>query len=140
MAKKGKKHLLEKRFYNNFCRIFPKLPKPLRQVTFHPTRRWPFDFAWPDEKVAVEIQGGGFMAKSGHNTGVGSALDAEKHRAAVLLGWRLLTFTTYDLKKKRIKKRRGGKKLRSIDKINLMDCVKLVGRFIQRERLKEIIK
>lgn len=140
MARKGsKKHLLEQRFFKNFCRKFPNLPKPERQVKFHPTRRWPFDFAWRKEKIAVEIQGGGFMKKGGHNTGIGVAQDYDKHRNAVILGWRLLTFTTYDLKKKRVKKRRGGKKLRPIDKICLMDCVVLTGRFIQRERTRRLL-
>lgn len=140
MARKGgKKYKLEQRFFKNFCRKFPKLPKPERQVRFHPTRKWPFDFAWKEEKIAVEIQGGGFMAKSGHNTGIGSAIDAEKHRTAVIMGWRLLTFTTYDLKKKRIKKRRGGKKLRPIDKTCLMDCVILTGRFLARERARRLL-
>ena len=28
-----------------------------------------FDFAWPDIKLAVEVNGGIWMGKSGHNTG-----------------------------------------------------------------------
>lgn len=80
------------------------------------------------------------MASSGHNTGLGMAKDGDKHRTAVIMGWRLLTFSTYDLKKKRIKKRRKGKKLRPIDKICLMDCVVLTGKFIRRERLRRILK
>ncbi len=34
------------------------LPKPAREYRFHRERRWRFDFAWPDYKVAVEVEGG----------------------------------------------------------------------------------
>lgn len=33
-------------------------PEFVREHRFHPTRRWRFDFAWPDEKVALEVEGG----------------------------------------------------------------------------------
>ena len=31
--------------------------RPLREYKFHPRRDWRFDFAWPEKKLAVEIQG-----------------------------------------------------------------------------------
>ena len=35
------------------------MPKHVKRVPIrHPTRRWRFDFAWPDPMVAVEIEGG----------------------------------------------------------------------------------
>jgi hypothetical protein len=34
------------------------LPKPARELPFHPRSRWRFDLAWPDQRVAVEVDGG----------------------------------------------------------------------------------
>jgi len=60
---------------------------------FHPKRKWRFDFAWPDRRIAVEVQGGIYMAKSGHNTAAGITRDCEKGNEAVVLGWRVLSVT-----------------------------------------------
>lgn len=76
------------------------LPPPEREVQFHPTRKWRLDFAWLKQRVAVEIQGGTFLkGKTGHSSGVGIQRDCEKGNAATLLGWRVLHFTTQDLRK-----------------------------------------
>lgn len=125
----GQKSKLEQRFYINFCARFPNLPQPVRQHRFHDVRLWRFDFAWPEVKVAVEIQGGSWI-QGGHNRGIGQSKDLEKQRTAVMMGWRILPFNTHDLPKKRSK--RGGKN-KNLQKTNLMDCVKLVGRFISQE-------
>lgn len=66
-----------------------QLPAPVRQHRFHETRRWRFDFAWPDQKLALEIQGGGFV-RGAHGRGAGLRNDAEKFSEAVCLGWRVL--------------------------------------------------
>jgi len=50
---------------------------------------WRFDFAWPDHKVAVEVQGG-IWSGGKHARGSGLVKDYEKANAAALLGWRLL--------------------------------------------------
>jgi len=34
------------------------LPEPEREYRFHPRRKWRFDAAWPDAKLAVEVEGG----------------------------------------------------------------------------------
>lgn len=67
---------------------------PQREYRFHPTRRWRFDFAWPSIKLAMEIDGGTWAGKSGHNSGAGIARDIEKINEAVILGWRVLRATT----------------------------------------------
>ena len=73
-------------------RVFgPELPKPEREYRFHPERQWRLDFAWPDQRVGVEIQGGTYR-KGGHSTGAGIRRDQEKLNAAQELGWRLLQF------------------------------------------------
>ena len=53
---------------------------------FHPTRRWRFDLALLDAKVALEIDGYG----KGHYGIVGRAQDNEKDAEAQLLGWRVV--------------------------------------------------
>ena len=70
------------------------LPAPEREHKFHPTRRWRFDFAWPDKGVAVEVDGGTWGAKSRHTTGAGYEKDCEKLNAAALGGWLVLRYTT----------------------------------------------
>jgi very-short-patch-repair endonuclease len=87
---------------HGFALLFERLtsaPAPQREYRFHPTRKWRFDFAWAAHRVAVEIDGGIFTG-GGHNRGVQFARDAEKHNAAVLLGWRVLRYTTLDLRRR----------------------------------------
>ena len=59
---------------------------------------WRFDFAWVDEEVFVELQGG-VWTQGKHSRGVGYTNDLEKQNAATLLGWRGLFFTSDMLKK-----------------------------------------
>ncbi len=69
-----------------------QLPEPQTEVKFHPKRKWRFDLAWPDRKLACEIDGGGFIGGR-HSTGMGIQRDCEKGAAALLLGWRVLRVT-----------------------------------------------
>lgn len=68
------------------------LPSPSREYRFHPTRRWRFDFAWPDHGLALEIEGG-VWNRGRHVTPKGFVADAEKYNAAALAGWRVLRVT-----------------------------------------------
>ena len=72
------------------------LPIPEREYMFAKSigRRWRFDFAWPDSKIAVEIEGGTWTSKSRHTTGKGFMDDCEKYNAAAEMGWRVFRFTT----------------------------------------------
>lgn len=97
LAKRSKKEALENKFLGYWVALFPDLPPPVRQHKFHPTRKWRWDFAWPEWKLAVEIQGGSWVG-GGHNTALGQANDYEKHNEAVRLGWRTLFFNTPMLK------------------------------------------
>jgi very-short-patch-repair endonuclease len=66
----------------------------VREHKFHPIRKWRFDFAWPSQDVAVEVQGGIWLGKRGrHTSGTGMARDIEKSNSAALLGWRLFAYT-----------------------------------------------
>ena len=84
---KGAKSALEERFALDI--LFRRLPTPKRELKFHPTRRWRFDFAWPDQMVAVEIQGG-VWSGGAHGRGSGITRNYEKYNAAAVRGWRVL--------------------------------------------------
>lgn len=65
------------------------LLEPVREHRFHTERRWRFDFAWPAHMLACEIEGWGR-----HQRFKGYAADCEKYSAAAVLGWKVLRFTT----------------------------------------------
>ncbi len=73
------------------CRA-AKLPSPVTEHRFHPTRRWRFDYAWPQWGVAVEREGG-IWIRGRHTRPMGYQRDLEKYNAATVLGWRVLRFT-----------------------------------------------
>ncbi len=69
------------------------LPMPTREYTFAKPRRWRFDFAWIDQKLAAEIDGGVY-SQGRHTRGKGFENDCEKNNQAVLMGWRVLHFSS----------------------------------------------
>ena len=80
-----------------FLSAIAGLPQPEREHRFHPVRRWRFDFAWLDRKVAVEVHGGAWVT-GGHNRAGHQASDNEKANTATLMGWKVLTFNTVQMK------------------------------------------
>lgn len=66
-----------------------ELPPPVRELRFHPVRRWRFDLAWPELRVACEIDGGAF-AGGRHTSGPGFREDCVKLSEAAAIGWRVL--------------------------------------------------
>ena len=65
-----------------------------REVRWHPTRQWRFDFADSKNKVAIEVQGGTFAkGKQGHNWGPQIMKDHEKYNQAQFHGWVIFQFT-----------------------------------------------
>lgn len=62
----------------------------VREHRFHTVRRWRFDFAWPDEMLAVEAEGG-LHNQGRHLREYGK--DCEKYNEATLAGWRVLRVT-----------------------------------------------
>jgi len=65
------------------------LPRPVAEHKFHPTRKWRFDFAWPDHMLALEVDGG-VWSNGRHTRGSGRVKDMEKQTEAAVLGWRLM--------------------------------------------------
>ena len=63
------------------------IPAPVPEHRFHDERKWRFDFAWPDQKVYLECDGG-IWIKGGHNRGAQMKKDWEKRNNASMLGWR----------------------------------------------------
>jgi hypothetical protein len=70
------------------------LPTPEAEYAFAKGigRRWRFDFAWPAHKLAIEVDGGSWIAGR-HTSGAGFAADCEKLNEAAILGYRCLRFT-----------------------------------------------
>lgn len=94
---------------------------PIQQYKFHPVRRWKFDFAWPEFKIAVEINGGTWLSGR-HNHPTSIAKDYEKLNTAQLLGWRIFQFVSSDVK---INKQSGESNafhfLKSINELSIND-------------------
>lgn len=75
------------------------LPEPVREYQFHEPqkgekqRKWRFDFAWPDHKFALEVDGSVFH-KGGHTTGKGYTDGCEKVAHALIQGYKVMRVTT----------------------------------------------
>lgn len=72
------------------------LPEPCFEYQFHPVRRWRFDLAWPEQRVAVEVDGG-IWIRGGHNRGAQIKKDWEKRNEATAMGWQILFCEPRDL-------------------------------------------
>jgi hypothetical protein len=80
------------------------LPEPKREFTAIPGRRFRWDFAWPQFRLLLEVQGGtwgkgGKGGASAHSGGVAASRDCEKGNLAVLAGWKTLNVTTDQIRK-----------------------------------------
>ena len=63
-----------------------KLAPPIRELKFHATRRWRFDFAWPEFMFAVEVEGITYDPGR-HQRKQGMEMDLRKYEAAMIDGW-----------------------------------------------------
>ncbi len=66
------------------------LPEPVREYRFHHERRFRVDFAWPDLKIAVEVDGGTWN-NGRHTRGQGFHNDCIKKNLLSCSGWSVLT-------------------------------------------------
>lgn len=69
-----------------------KVPVPVKEYRFHPDRKWRMDYAWPSEKLALEVEGGVWTGGR-HTRPQGFLGDMEKYNAAASMGWRILRAT-----------------------------------------------
>src|SRR5688572_26974789 len=84
---------LERKFALYWPSLAPTHPDPKPEFEFALPRKWRFDFAWPDVRVAVEMQGGTWI-QGRHSRGKGQTEDANKLNTATLLGWDVMYFTS----------------------------------------------
>ena len=69
------------------------LPTPVRELVFHPPRRWRFDLSWPDQMVACEVEGATWSGGR-HTRGSGFEKDCEKYNQAAIDGWVVVRVTS----------------------------------------------
>ena len=75
-----------------YLRLFAMTaPEPQPEYRFHAERKWRFDWAWPEQRVAVEVNGEAWNTKGGGRHG--KAADLEKLNAAQAAGWRVFQYT-----------------------------------------------
>ena len=67
----------------------------VKEFKFHPVRKWRFDYAFPEYKVAVEVDGGVWTGGR-HINPAGYINDMEKLNTAASMGWLVLRITTDD--------------------------------------------
>ncbi len=76
----------------------PSIPDPVEEYKFHPKRRWRIDICWPEQKLALEIEGGTFQSRGGHRGSISGYLkDMEKYNNLALEGFFLLRFTPQEM-------------------------------------------
>jgi very-short-patch-repair endonuclease len=73
------------------CKVRGLIP-PVGEWLFHPERMWRLDWAWPEAKIALEIDGGTWTGGR-HTRGKGYAEDCRKLNEATAMGWSILRVT-----------------------------------------------
>ena|SRR3990167_7384615 len=92
-------------YFNTVMSVF-KVPAAVAEHKFHEKRKWRFDYAWPQLKIALEVEGGIYKRKGGkrcrfcgqtpqgrHNTVKGFLGDMEKYNMASMAGWTVIRTT-----------------------------------------------
>ena len=93
-APKSKKTRQKLPKYDAFCLLLRQHlgAEVVAEHRFHPTRMWRFDYAIPEHRIAIEIDGGVWQIGR-HNRPKGYIADLDKFNNAAALGWRVLKFT-----------------------------------------------
>lgn len=73
------------------------ITSPVTEYRFATDRRWRFDYAWPMQKIALEVEGG-VWTNGRHTRGSGFVKDMEKYNRAAVLGWRVVRVVPNDLR------------------------------------------
>lgn len=74
-----------------------ELPELQAEYHFHPSRKWAFDYALPEQMIAIEVDGG-TRQQGRHNRAEGYAKDAVKINTATGMGWRTFRFSDVMIK------------------------------------------
>lgn len=80
------------RSFETFWKIIDG-PELEPEYKFLDNRKFRFDFAHPQAKIAIEIEGAVY-ANGRHTRGAGYTLDCEKYNLAQLAGWRVFRLTS----------------------------------------------
>jgi very-short-patch-repair endonuclease len=83
-------------FYRLLCQEFGC---PVEEFKFHPTRKWRFDYAYPEHRVAIEVEGLVRGGKSRHTTISGYIGDCDKYNQAILHGWKVIRLVQTEILK-----------------------------------------
>jgi very-short-patch-repair endonuclease len=89
----------KKQIFLTYWRMFaPDGPEPVEEYNFDAEigRKHRFDFCWPDERVAVEVNGQAWQTKGGGRHGQDA--DLEKLNLAQVMGYRVFQFSPKMLK------------------------------------------
>lgn len=102
------KSVLERPLFLGICKVL-KIDEPVTEWYFaKPERGWRFDYAWPEHRVALEVEGGGWIA-GGHNSGQGFLEDIERYNAAAERGWLVVRCVPGEKDKVGYRKNKGGR-------------------------------
>lgn len=69
-----------------------EFPGAIAEFEFHEKRKWRFDWAWPERKIACEYEGGIFQ-RGRHTRGKGYGNDCDKYNTAAVMGWCVIRTT-----------------------------------------------
>ena len=83
--------------FKTFCKAF-NMPEPIMEHRFLLSRRFRFDYAFMEYRIAVEVEGGVWI-QGRHTRGIGFIKDMEKYNLATAEGWKILRFTPQQLRK-----------------------------------------
>jgi very-short-patch-repair endonuclease len=67
----------------------------VKEYKFHPLRKWRFDYAILENKIAIEIEGAIFT-NGRHTRPTGFIKDMEKYNTAAAMGWKVIRIATGD--------------------------------------------
>lgn len=93
MSKLPKKLSTGEELFALHCRVDDLRPEREFLFAAEIGRKFRADFAWPEQKILVEIEGGNWN-QGRHSRGSGFEEDCVKYNIAALLGYRMFRFTT----------------------------------------------
>ena len=88
--------MLTKNSIEFLLKLYFKSSEIETEFRFHTIRRFRFDYAIPNIKLAIEYEGI-VSAKSRHSSVKGYTTDCEKYNLAVLNGWKVLRYTALNI-------------------------------------------